>query len=166
MIEFLPKNFPELIKLGTLVIAAVGFFWGVIQWKLNQSAEREQRTYDESLRTENRRIEATKPFLERQLKLYTEASAVVATIGTSTNKTEVEVATDRFWKLYWGELALVENNAVEEAMAAFGKSLQEGDSQSQLKHLSLVLAHQCRESLDSSWGVRAWTKDRDDDDTP
>ena len=32
---------------------------------------------------------------------------------------------DEFWKLYWGELAIVESDAVQTAMVHFGEDLRE-----------------------------------------
>jgi hypothetical protein len=58
------------IKLLTFLGAVVTFAWGVYQFFLTQR-----------LQSETRRIEATKPFLDRQLKLYTEATQAAATIA-------------------------------------------------------------------------------------
>ena len=106
---------------------------------------------------ETRRIEATKPFLERQLALYTEATQVASIIGTSQNTADVAKAKVRFWRLYWGELGLVEDKDVEGAMKRLGDALSALASQDDLKHYSLALAHACRVSLDRSWGISAWT---------
>ena len=64
----------------------------------------------------------------------------------------------RFWELYWGELALVEDRRVEGAMKAFGDALIAGASADALQRLSLSLAHACRESLAESWGVEQWQR--------
>lgn len=106
---------------------------------------------------ENRRIESTVPFLKLQLSLYTEASQVASVLATSTDNAEVEKSKERFWKLYWGELALVENSQVEAAMVELGKALKTGKKQVDLQQLSLTLARACRNSLDKSWGINAWS---------
>lgn len=108
--------------------------------------------------TESRQIEARRPFIERQLKLYTEATQVAAVIATSADQTRVEASRQRFWELYWGELSLVEDRGVETAMVRFGKCLNaKGDcAQSELQQASLALAHACRDSLSESWGVASW----------
>src|SRR6185503_15691410 len=98
-----------------------------------------------------------KPFLERQFKLYNEASQVASIIATSDDKAEVKKATKRFWELYYGELALVENKKVEDAMIALGKAIEAESDREELKGRSLELAHACRYSLDKSWGIHAWT---------
>lgn len=133
------------IKLLSMLGALATFVWGVLQYIENNKKQ-----------TESRRIEATKPFLERQLKLYTEATQSAATFATSEGSAEKAAAIKRFWSLYWGELALVEDKDVEAAMVALGKGLDRQASQAELKQLSLKLAHACRDSLALSWGVKEW----------
>jgi hypothetical protein len=62
--------------------------------------------------------------LERQLTLYTEASQIAATIATVEDRQVLDKSVQRFWQLYWGELALVENKEVEGAMVAIGNRLK------------------------------------------
>ncbi len=142
----LPSTFDEWFKLLSVAGAIASFLWGVWVWKDKSYKELAQQ-----------RIEATKPFLERQLKLYTEASQVAALIATSDEKSETQKAVTRFWQLYWGELALVENKEVESEMVAMGRAITTGANRDALQQASLSLAHACRESLDKSWGIQAWT---------
>ena len=156
--KILPSSFEELLKVATLVGVVASFFWGGYVWK--DKSEREiaqQRTEAERL-SATRRIEATKPFLERQLKLYIEASQVAAVIATTSINAARSKAVNRFWELYWGELALVENTEVQAAMVAFGGGLNNKASLGELQQLSLTLAHACRFSLDKSWGIHAWSQ--------
>jgi len=138
-------SFESWIKLLTLLGAVVTFAWGVYQFFLNQR-----------LQAETRRIEATKPFLDRQLKLYTDATQAAATIATSNAEDEIIAAHKRFWSLYWGELALVEDKRVEAAMVQLGNALHRKDTRENIQGLSLALAHACRGSLAESWGVQQW----------
>lgn len=133
------------IQLLSMLGAVATFAWGVYQYVL---ANRNQ--------AESRRIEATKPFLERQLKLYTEATQAAALLSTSEETPERATAVMRFWTLYWGELALVENKDVEAAMVELGQGLENHVSSAELRQLSLSLAHACRDSLALSWGVKDW----------
>lgn len=134
-------------KILLAITALLGFLWGIYQYA------------DTNLKqSETRRIEATAPYLERQLKLYTEATQVASQIATSTDQVAIAKATTRFWELYWGELALVEDGDVEFKMKAFGEALLEKIDQETLKSLSLSLAHACRDSLSKSWGVSAWKR--------
>ncbi len=133
------------VKLLSLVGAAVAFCWGVFQFSLNQRNQ-----------SQTRRIEATRPFLDRQLTLYTEATQSVATLATCTRDEEVQPAAKRFWLLYWGELALVEDTRVEAAMVKFGRAIEQVRTPDEMRQLSLGLAHACRDSLAESWGVKHW----------
>jgi hypothetical protein len=133
------------LRLLSILGAVIAFTWGVYQYVEN-----------EKKLASSRRVEATKPFLERQLKLYTEATQAAATIATSSDAAERAASIKRFWSLYWGELALVEDKSVEAAMVAFGQGLEQGGAPAELKRLSLRLAHACRDSLADSWGVREW----------
>lgn len=140
-----------LIELGKVVVAAVtamstllGIAW---QWRQAQIA-----------RSNSALFEARQPFLTRQLELYGETAKVAARIATSGDEAELSDARSRFWQLYWGELALVEDRDVEAAMVAFGDALKDDARQSKLQPLSLDLAHAIRRSLDRSWGISVWTK--------
>jgi hypothetical protein len=90
------------------------------------------------------------------LQLYTTASTAAATLATSDDQTERTAALKRFWSLYWGELALVEDRRVEQAMVKFGEGLKRNADREELQQLSLALAHACRDSLGASWGVKEW----------
>jgi hypothetical protein len=141
----LPVNLDSWIKALSAVGAVLVFGWGVFQFITAQHVQ-----------AETRRIEATKPFLDLQLKLYTEATQVAATIATSTNPADVDKAVKRFWALYWGEMSLVEDTRVESAMVAIKFALEQGKTGQELTQQSLALAHAIRESLANSWGVEQW----------
>jgi hypothetical protein len=141
----LPENLDGWIKTLSTFGAALAFAWGVFQFITSQNAQ-----------AETRRIEATKPFLDLQLKLYTEATKVAATMATSTVPADVDTATKRFWALYYGELSLVEDAKVESAMVAIKMALDQGKTGQDLADLSLKLAHTVRDSLANSWGVEQW----------
>ncbi len=151
-----PSTFDEWFKLVGVFGAIASFLWGVWVWKDKSNNDLAQQRLEAQRLAESRRIEATKPFLERQLKLYTEASQVAALIATSSDERQIQQALGRFWQLYWGELALVENTEVEAAMVAMGDAIREKANPQVLKQASLKLAHACRQSLDRSWGVHAW----------
>ena len=101
-----------------------------------------------------RRIEAQKPHLERQMKLYTEACQVAVCLATSANTEHLAAAEKRFWELYWGELCMVEDRGVEKAMMILGEALKAKAEQTELQRASYTLAHALRHSLEGSWGFR------------
>lgn len=133
-------------KWITVVVALAGLFWGVVS----------------TLETWSR--ESRRPFLDKQLALYEEATKAAAILATSDDSAELVEAEERFWRLYWGELAMVENGGlgaanggVEGAMVRFGAALRgEPRDKQLLQQRSLELAHACRDSLAESWGVTGW----------
>ena len=138
-------------KVLSMLVAVLAFAVGLYQFNETQKAT-----------TETRRIEATKPFLERQLALYTTATQSAATIATSRSTKALEEAQEKFRALYSGELALVEDRLVAQAMIDFRNALAkleaplETRDRSELESLSLALARACRDSLAESWGVDLW----------
>jgi hypothetical protein len=142
-----------LLKWIGALVAVGGLLWGVTSFLITSR-----------IQAETRHLEARKPYLERQLTLYTEATQSAAILATSSDPDIIEKARQRFWELYWGELAMVENGGlnaieggVEAAMVMFGECLNRGCSQSELQPLALRLAHACRDSLAASWDVQDWS---------
>ena len=86
---------------------------------------------------------------------------MVSRIATRAAETIDPKDVERFFQLYWGELAMVEDVDVERAMVRFRKSLltlqQKGANDECAKkrtEISLMLAHCIRASLGKSWGVK------------
>lgn len=138
-------TFENTVKILSILGAVVTFAWGVIQFTTNQRQQ-----------SETRRIEATKPFLERQLILYTKATQLASTISATSDPKKKDQSVEEFWSIYWGELALVEDAFVEGAIVNFGDALRKKSNDEEIKQLALKLAHACRNSLARSWGVEAW----------
>jgi hypothetical protein len=140
------KRAATLAKWLTIMGAVVGFLWNV------------------SSALQTRAIDARRPFLNLQLNLYQEAASTAANLATSTDPAELRRAEARFWQLYWGELAMVENGGfkprhggVEGAMVRFGHQLRaDSANRSALQQQSLCLSHTLRDSLAESWGVTDW----------
>ncbi len=150
--------FERSLKLVSVILAIAAFAWGVYTYRHTAQLRLAQEEVEASRTAETRRIEATLPFLQKQLALYTEVTVIVSKIATSDNIDEVTAATQRFHELYWGELALVERDAVVKAMINFNNGLKESAPQSDLKQLSLKIAHACRDELAASWGTDAWER--------
>ena len=154
-------TFDTGIKIATLVGAIASFLWGVYQWREKSAQELQAQIQNSERLVETRRIESTKPFLERQLALYSEATKTAAQVATQGSSEAGRKAQARFWELYWGELALVENRSVEAAMKRMGDALRTGAPTAELEQAALAVAHACRDSLDRSWGIRAWSSPDD-----
>ncbi|MGR3780390.1 MAG: hypothetical protein ACU0DT_03890 [Albimonas sp.] len=127
-----------LKSLGLMVTAAVGL-GGLAISAWNYAATQE--------------LAARRPFLERQMTLCFEASRLAAQLATSPDAAVRSQAGARFEELYWGELAIVEDAPVEQAMVAFRRTWTAGEDASALRAPALRIAHSCRELVLSSWGI-------------
>ena len=133
----------------TIIGAIIAFGWPC--WTYFDSNRREQEKA-----AAVRKVAGMQPFLERQLKLFEEATQTASCIAVDPASTNTAKYTQRFWQLYWGELALVEHGPVSKAMDIFGKALDEGADPEELHFLSLDIAHACRNELAISWGEPSW----------
>ncbi|HWC03618.1 MAG TPA: hypothetical protein VHF87_12740 [Methylomirabilota bacterium] len=151
-------TFDQWLKLVSIIGAIGSFVWGVWVWQDKADKERNQIRLEAAKYAETRRVEAAKPFLDKQLLLFTEATQVASHIANAPNRQSAAKQMERFWQLYWGELALVERGRVSAAMVAFGNGLKDPRSGEALKGLALDLAHACRDELAISWGTDAWSR--------
>lgn len=184
-----PTTFDNVFKaLGTA--GALGtFLWTVYTWREKSRSELAAAAADAERANRTRIIEATKPFLERQLELYTVVTRAASVVATSEEEGEVAEAAKRFMQLYSGELALVQNEEVAVAMRNFRHGMMAleasivpapapatgeqaatepepmvwnmGKEREELQQLSLGLARACRRSLAKSWHVDAWANPDD-----
>ncbi|SFH65521.1 hypothetical protein [Albimonas pacifica] len=129
---------PVLKSLGLMVTAAVGL-GGIAVSAWNYAATQE--------------LAARRPFLERQMTLCFEASRLAAQLATSPDAAARAKAGARFEELYWGELAIVEDAPVEQAMVAFRRKWTAGEDPTALRVPALTIAHRCRELVLSSWDI-------------
>jgi len=152
------NNVETVLKLLSPLLAIAAFAWGIYTYR-DTSGQQLKRQRDEAERTaETRRIEATRPYLDKQLTLYTEATKVTASLATTTDEKERAKLKKRFMELYWGELGLVEHGGVASAMANFRLGLDRNAAPAELGTLALALAHACRDELAASWGTDAWKR--------
>ena len=175
-------SFDNLYKaLGTLG-AILTFLWTVYTWREKSRNELAASAADAERSNRARIIEATKPFLEKQLELYTFVTRAASMAATSDDEKTVQQAIGTFLQLYSGELALVQNEEVAVAMQNYRRALQSlearpaapgdeavppsnpvaaEDQRQALQQLSLNLASACRKSLAKSWHVDAWANPDD-----
>ena len=69
-------------------------------------------------------------FFQRELDLYLEACRTAGTLATALNPEDeaIKRAIDRFYALYWGDLSVVEDPLVEQAMIDFEVALRDWQS--------------------------------------
>jgi len=171
------SSFDNIFKALSTLGAFGTFLWTVYTWRQKTKQELEAGAADAERASRARIIEATKPFLQYQLDLYTKVTRAASYIATSTNERDLASAIDSFMQLSSGELALVENDQVASAINEFRaevsrlrlpaappdpdgpQKLPVVDSdhdRNQLQQLARSLAQACRRSLAKSWHVDAW----------
>src|SRR5258708_29762049 len=79
----------SLQVLGVLG-AILSFAWGILTWKKGQDEQRQSAAQ-----------EAAKPFLERQLVLYENATEAAARIATLPDGSDRDKGKQEFWAMYW-----------------------------------------------------------------
>ncbi len=135
-LTFLALDWDALLKIASLAAVLAGVPLGL--WKYLDTAGKNLR----------------KPFWERQLALYVEATSAAATLASSSDIEMKSAAEATFWRLYFGPLAIVEDEGVEAAMVKLGRCLQLQDyDKGELEKLSLALAHACRDSIGNTWSM-------------
>ena len=147
----------QLIPLLTILVALGGLWWNIQQFRTTQQTQvrNEQEANEREFR---------KPYWNKQIELYFDATTTAATIATlPEGDPDREKAVRKFRNLYNGPLVSVEDESVMKAKVAFGKCLDEVDLEcensplaksSKLKLLSLALANSCRTSLGTTWNVK------------
>jgi hypothetical protein len=102
-----------------------------------------------------KRSEFRKRFWEEQLEVYKRTCVAASSIATASAITCVVKERETFWRLYWGELSILESKGVKTAMEAFGDQLRiveaAKSSPKSLEQLSYRLARACRVSLEKTW---------------
>jgi hypothetical protein len=118
-------------------------------------------TYFADRRSSNEaeKIKASQPFLDRQLKLFENATETAAFIATSSDSQERNGKIQVFWQLYWGRLSMVEKGEVEGAMVRFGDDLNAKAELPVLQQDALQIAYACRDELARSWKIHDWLKE-------
>lgn len=141
MEESTHRTHDSITKWLTLIAIACGGIYAL--WQYGDVVEKEFR----------------KPFWEKQLHYYFKASDSASVLATSCNEAELEVAKAEFYKLFYGPLAIVEDDRVERAMVSFHNELSSSKENipcgsSKLKTLSLELAWTLRQSIGYTWHVQ------------
>ncbi|MCX4146914.1 MULTISPECIES: hypothetical protein [Paraburkholderia] len=157
-----PDNFARWAQIaaaissgGGILIAGVSVGVGIHQFSQTQR-EAEFARFEEAQKLhETQAIEARRPYLEQKLKWCTEAIEKAAAIAADANQAKPETKT-RFWQLYYGVMAMIENKELEKAMVAFGNAMDTGQVK-QLQKLSLHISYACRDEMAKEWSP-AWSR--------
>jgi hypothetical protein len=145
------KFITDISPFGTAIVTVVGAVWVALTYFRSQKDAAVARLF-----------ESRKPFLELQLKLYTETAQIAGKLAVAdVGKEEFKKALYRFWELYWSELAVVENDKVEQAMEKVGEALgkmEGGEPRQVLEHAVLDLAHALHDGILTEWGSHIATR--------
>lgn len=125
------------IRTITAVVAVLSVVVAIIQYGLTKRSEFRKR------------------FWEEQLGLYRRACSAAASIASAQYIADVENERKEFWKLFWGELSILEHANVKHAMENFGTQLRQVEAgaakPNTLEQRSYKLARACRTSLGKTW---------------
>jgi hypothetical protein len=82
--------------------------------------------YTERQKSIDRINELSRPYYVKQLDLYLESARVTARLAAmKKDDPGYQETVNRFWELYWGELAFVESRPQDREKFADGKSVEE-----------------------------------------
>jgi hypothetical protein len=158
-------DFSTAIIAGAVSLA-VGFTTAIVTIRVanvraevdRSLAQFEERKAAQKLTTEQQQTNR-RPFLQKQLDLCFEATDTAARLATETNPVEWEKKRFDFWRLYWGVLGIVEDQAVASAMVALGNTVpllpvaSPELPMTSVKSQALALAHAARDLMRKSWDV-------------
>lgn len=134
------------VQTITLLLAVAGVIIGVWQYRETNSEQYKKEIWS-----------AQKDLFEK---------AITAATNIANGESIEAVSTDRrdFWRLYWGNLAMLESQNVSSAMVKFGRKLSDcerskdpvcfpvpGGNSTELQRLALNLAHCARDTLRTTW---------------
>ena len=140
--------------VAAIISGAVAIGGAALAFQAQTQVASYQREFDLMRLQAEQQHEKQRPFLERQLRHYFEASESASKVANLPDGKDRAEAMQAFWQLYWGPLAVVEDSDVERAMVNFSGALRSDESdRATLQQRSLELAHAFRGSLEKQWGT-------------
>ena len=179
----LAKGIKRFQPLAAALVGVAGFVFGVVQYTNAESSRlAQQKKAEEDRLAQQKEAEANRareqeaanatfqrtlkretarPLWEKRLALYIDAATATATIATKPDGPDRKAAEERFWVLYYGPLATVEDiestdgaKNITGAMVSFGAALKNGADKDKLQGLSLALAHAVRKAITPGFDVK------------
>ena len=157
--------------IAGIVSLVVGFTTAIVtirvadrQGLVNEKIAQLKSDIDERIASQKLSIEQQqanrRTFLQKQLELCFEATDAAARLATEIKLDDLEKSRLTFWRLYWGILSIVEDQAVEGAMYKLGKIVPKKPIDSSqplpleaLQISAYELAHAARDLMRKSWDV-------------
>lgn len=118
----------QMVPIVTALVAIAGFYWGVVQYRDQQTKNRIARESQSLREEETAEREFMRPWLESQREVYLQALSAAAAVANSDDHEKRKQATEEFWRLYQGKMILVETKSVSGAMVRFGACLEGSDT--------------------------------------
>jgi hypothetical protein len=134
-----------------LLVPVAGGLWAVYLYIQNQAEIEAKRVAEQFAQTRARLVEAQKPFLDHQFATYKDFTSVVG------DRPKWDDKMFRYWRLHWGDVALVEDETVHQAKSIYGEALKQyiavgnDDTYGKLQDASVVLTTAMRRGIQSSW---------------
>jgi hypothetical protein len=158
MWDSLIKNIGVLVAVATRVGSAIAFF---VQ-RADEIEDRKLQTAVNDRQAKAHERESKRTYLEKQAEIYFEVVPLVSKLANAESAEVIEKGDERrFWQIFWGEIGMVEDTGVAQAMDLFGKSLDAFQGRidnekcaKKKRAISITLSHCVRKSLGDSWGVQ------------
>lgn len=177
------RTFRRFIPIVTALLGVAGFWFGVYQYVKAEAAALHQRGMAEKATLVQRALEerqlkdarersaleakrtSTGALWQRQIALYMDAAEAASKVATTEDDAERKGAEAKFWMLYWGPMAMLEDismnekprsSDIEAAMVQFGRQLQSPHSErdrAATQQASLRLAHAFRTAIEDAFDV-------------
>ncbi len=131
-----------LTRIAGVVLTFVAILIGLFKYFNTQSYES--------------KMEFRRTVWKQQLDVYTKACKYAGLIATDPTSDDFEMNVKVFGGLYWGEMIMVEDTVVENAMKDFYYAIIDYDSldihaEHRLKFFANELAQACQESSERKW---------------
>src|ERR1700690_1477777 len=98
-------TFDQIFKILSTAGGFGAFVWTVYTWRKKSLDDQAASRADAEKERKTRLIEATRPFLDRQLLLYNDITQFAAILASTEDPSQRHQFTSEFWRLYYGQLA-------------------------------------------------------------
>jgi hypothetical protein len=158
-LEASPGRTDMVLKIVDRVFAGISamavVIGGIYAYSLHLGERREERRKAEEQRQQEynlREREFRLQLFKEQHPLYHDLCKTAARIASAEKLADANDSIKKFWELYYGELCLVEDQRVVEAVAAYADVLLDCEDKSEsppprLPKLSMELAKACQQSM-------------------
>jgi hypothetical protein len=102
-------NWDLIFKIIGAVVAVGGLVFGIYQFQSQK---------------DNGNSEKEKMLREQKVELYRKATEIAASFPQASDPKEAEAKKKEFWSIYYGQLSIVEDENVKNAMMKYGGALK------------------------------------------